>query len=128
MAITIGAVRGATLADHPLYAGAWTPLAEFAGHDGAVAPLYAWSALDCPTGWPAIPPTANVSVLARLTCKLIAPIEPEVTHTVIAWHVGSEGRKHRGAAAIHTPNGELCAYGEGLWIELRDPATMGAKA
>jgi len=31
------------------------------------------------------------------------------------------------AAAIHGPGGELCAYSEGLWIELRDPAQFGAK-
>lgn len=126
VAITVGAVEGATVRGHQLYAGTWTPLAEFADA-GAVTPLFVWAALDCPTSWPALPPGANVAVLGRLTCRLIAAIKPEVTHTVIAWHVGSEGRKHRGAAAIHTPSGELCAYSEGLWIELRDPATMGAK-
>ena len=126
VAITVGAVAGAQVHGHQLFAGTWTPIAEFAGADG-VEPVFTWAALDCPTSWPALPPGAGVAVLGRLSCRLVAPIQPEVTHTVIAWHVGSEGRKHRGAAAIHSPGGELCAYSEGLWIELRDPSTMGAK-
>ena len=47
---------------------------------------------------------------------------------VVAWELGHDGRKHLGAAAIHGPAGELCAYSEGLWIELRDPAAMGASS
>jgi hypothetical protein len=110
-----------------LMAGAWTPSPGFAGDDGAVTPLITWAALDCPTATGANLPMNGVSVLGRLTCRLIAPIEPGVTHTVAAWPIGDDGRKHTGAAAVYAPGGTLCAYSAGLWIELRDPATMGAK-
>ena len=72
-------------------------------------------------------PLDGVSVLGRLTCRLVAPIEPGVAHTVVAWPISDDGRKHLGGCAIHAPDGALCAYSAGLWIELRDPATMGAQ-
>ena len=123
VAILTGPVDGGEV-----FAGPWTPLAEFAGADGALSPLFVWSALDCPTAAPAVPPDAAPSVLARLTGRLLAPVRPEEVHTVVAWPVSHDGRKHRGGAAIYAPDGELCAYAEGLWIELREPAAMGAVA
>ena len=48
-------------------------------------------------------------------------------HLVMAWLLGREGRKSRGAAALVSPEGEICGISEGLWIALRDPATHGAK-
>jgi hypothetical protein len=110
-----------------LMAGVWTPSPDFAGGDGAVTKLIVWAALDCPTATGANLPLDGVSVLGRLSCKLIAPIVPEVTHTVVAWPISDDGRKHLGGCAIHAPDGRLCAYSAGLWIELRDPATMGAQ-
>lgn len=124
VAIVMGPVPGRD----DLFAATWTPLAEFAGDDdGAVAPLFVWAALDCPTAVPAVPADAPASVLGRLEGRLVAPVRPGVPHTVVAWPLGHDGRKHRGGAAIHGADGELCAYSEGLWIELRDPATMGAR-
>ena len=110
-----------------LMAGVWTPSPEFAGDDGTVTPLITWAALDCPTATGANLPLDGVSVLGRLTCRLIEPIHTGVTHTVVAWPIADDGRKHTGGTAIHAPDGTLCAYSAGLWIELRDPATMGAK-
>jgi hypothetical protein len=114
-------------ADSELMAGVWTPSGDFAGADGAVSKLFAWAALDCPTATGANLPLDGVSVLGRLSCRLVAPIEPGVTHTVVAWPISDDGRKHLGGSAIHAPDGRLCAYSAGLWIELRDPAAMGAK-
>jgi hypothetical protein len=104
-----------------------TPSPDFAGDDGAITKLITWAALDCPTATGANLPLDGVSVLARLTCKLVEPIEPGVAHTVVSWPISDDGRKHVGGCAIHSPDGRLCAYSAGLWIELRDPATMGAK-
>jgi hypothetical protein len=123
VAIQMGPVEG-----RDLFAAPWTPLAEFAGEDGAVAPLFVWSALDCPTAAAAVLTDTGPSVLARLEGRLLAPVQPGVTHTVVAWLLGHEGRKHRGAAAIYAPDGEPCAHAEGLWIELRDPTAMAAGA
>jgi hypothetical protein len=122
VAIAMGAVAGTEV-----FAAPWTPLAEFADGSGAVAARFVWAALDCPTAAPAVPPDAPACVLGRLTGSLIAPVRPGRLHTVVAWPVGHDGRKHRGAAAIYGAEGELCACSEGLWIELRDPSAMGAK-
>jgi hypothetical protein len=108
-------------------AGVWTPAEDFAGDGGAVAKAVVWAALDCPTATGANLPMDGVSVLGRLTCRLVAPITAGVPHTLVAWPIADDGRKHTGGAVIHTQDGELCAYSAGLWIELRDPATMGAR-
>jgi hypothetical protein len=122
VAILMGPVAG-----RDVFAAPWTPLAEFAGDDGAVARLFVWAALDCPTAAPAWPRAAGPSVLGRLIGRLLAPVRPGRPHTVVAWPIGHDGRKHRAGAAIHGPDGEVCAYAEGLWIELRDPSAMGAR-
>ncbi|MFL5820380.1 MAG: hypothetical protein ACJ76S_06825 [Solirubrobacteraceae bacterium] len=122
VAIMMGSVAGSDV-----FAAPWTPLGEFADDGGAVAGRFVWAALDCPTAAPAVPPDVPACVLARLTGRLLAPVRPGRPHTVVAWPLEHDGRKHRGAAAIHAPDGELCAYSEGLWIELRDPSTMGAR-
>jgi hypothetical protein len=123
VAIWMGAAREG----ERLMAGVWTPSADFGGADGAVEKVFVWAALDCPTATGANLPMNGVSVLGRLTCRLLAPITPGLTHTVVAWPISDDGRKHLGGAAIHDPDGRLCAYSAGLWIELRDPASMGAK-
>jgi hypothetical protein len=119
------AITAGTLDGTDRYAGPWVPLADFAGADGAVTPLFTWAALDCPTAAP-VAPYGRPCVLANLTVRVVAPIAAGLPHTVVAWTTGHDGRKHRGGAAIHGPDGQLCAYSEGLWIELRDPSTMGA--
>ncbi len=98
VAIQMGPVAG-----RELFAAPWTPLAEFAGEDGAVAPLFVWSALDCPTAAAAVLTDTGPSVLARLEGRLLAPVRPEATHTVVAWLLGHEGRKHRGARRSTRP-------------------------
>jgi hypothetical protein len=123
VAIWMGADDGSGL-----MAGIWTPSPGFAGADGAVTRLVTWAALDCPTATGANLPLDGVSVLGRLSGRVVAPIEPGEPHTVIAWPISDEGRKHLAGCAIHDADGRLCAYSAGLWIELRDPASMGAKA
>ena len=122
VAIWMGRVEGGEL-----MAGVWTPAADFAGADGAVWKRFVWAALDCPTATGANLPMDGVSVLGRLTGRVVAPVEPGVEHTVVAWPISDDGRKHLGGTAVHAPDGHLCAYAAGLWIELRDPAAMGAK-
>jgi hypothetical protein len=121
------AVLPGPVADRDLVAARWTPLEEFAGPDGAVTPLYTWAALDCPTSFGALPPDAPTHVLARLEARLVAPVRAGEPHTVIAWQVSREGRKAFGAAAIHAADGTLCAVSEGLWIQVRDPSSVGAR-
>ena len=121
VAIKMGRVPG-----RELFAAPWTPAGEFADDHRHLARRFVWAALDCPTAAPAMPPELPC-VLARLTARLVRPVLAGEPHTVVAWLIGHDGRKHRGAAAIHAPAGELCAYAEGLWIELRDPSTVAAR-
>lgn len=108
-------------------ADTWTPQAEFADADGTVTPLFVWAALDCPTGAAAVDPHSGAQVLARLTARPgPAQARAGVEHVVMAWLLGREGRKSRGAAALISPGGEVCGISEGLWIELRDPGSHGA--
>lgn len=122
VAIAMGSVAGTDV-----FAGPWKPLDEFADGGDSVAARFVWAALDCPTAAPAVPTDAPACVLGRLSGRLLAPVRPQRTHVVVAWLVEHDGRKHRGAAAIYGPDGELCACSEGLWIELRDPSAMGAR-
>jgi hypothetical protein len=109
------------------FAATWTPDPSLADADGAVVPELVWAALDCPTAAPAVPVDAPASVLARMRALLDAPVRAGEPHVVTSWLVGHDGRKHVGACAIHGPDGELRACSEGLWVELRDPRTHGAR-
>jgi hypothetical protein len=118
LAIAMGPVAG-----RDLFAAAWTPSAGFAGADGALAPRFVWAALDCPSAAPHLLHTP-ACVLARLTGCLQAPVLAGRPHTVLSWPIDHDGRKHRAGTAIFGSDGELCASAEGLWVELRDPASM----
>ena len=124
----IATLLGPVAGREGVMADTWTPQAEFADEDGAVTRLFAWAALDCPTGAAAVKPESGPLVLARLTARPgpAAAVAGE-EHVVMAWLLGREGRKSRGAAAIVSPKGEICGVSEGLWIALRDPETHGAK-
>jgi hypothetical protein len=114
--------------DRDLLADSWTPHPSLADERGHVTPLFAWSALDCPTAAAAIDIEAGPAVLARLIADPgRAPIVAGEPHVVSAWLIEREGRKSRAASAIHTADGELCGVAEGLWIRLRDPSVVGAR-
>jgi hypothetical protein len=95
-----------------LFASVWTP--------ESTAPEQTWAALDCPTS----APVANFGqgpamVLARLTARLEAPVEPGRRHVVLSWPVGVDGRKRHAGAALYGQTGALLAVSRALWIELR---------
>ena len=124
----IATLLGPVAGREGVMADTWTPQAEFADGDGALTRLFTWAALDCPTGAAAVEPESGPQVLARLTARPgPAAAAAGEEHVVMAWLLGRDGRKSRGAAAIVSPKGEICGVSEGLWIALRDPATHGAK-
>jgi hypothetical protein len=96
----------------------WKPTGDLDRGDGRVAHEFIHAALDCPTYW-ALPRAGPMAaLLARLTASVDgeAPRIGEET-IVAAWPLGSDGRKHRGAVAIYTKQGEVIARAEALWIE-----------
>jgi hypothetical protein len=102
-----------------LLACPWTPAEDLAGPDGSVAPVFIWSALDCPSGFACMPP-CKMSVLASMTAELRAPVIPGREHVLAAWKVSSEGRKHRSVSAVYDADGDCLAIAEALWITLAD--------
>jgi hypothetical protein len=95
-----------------LFASVWTP--------ESTAPEQTWAALDCPTS----APVANFGegpamVLARLTARLEAPVEPGSPHVVLSGRVEVDGRKRHAGAALYSGAGALLAVSRALWIELR---------
>jgi hypothetical protein len=101
------------------FAVPWTPQ-PWAG-DAAVAPRFAWAALDCPSSAPAHGTIGAPVVLGRLTVALEAPIEVGAPHVIQSWLEGSEGRRRHTAVAIFTAAGERRAVGRAVWVELARP-------
>lgn len=97
----------------------WKPTADLDRGDGRVAPEFIHAALDCPSYW-ALPHAGKPALLARLTASVDGDA-PRIGEELIvaAWPLGSDGRKHRGAAAIYTKDGDVIARAEALWIEPR---------
>jgi hypothetical protein len=93
-----------------------------AGPDGAVRPELVWAALDCPSGISslALPETMGLSVLGRLTARLLEPVAVGPTYPVIGWPIERDGRKYHSASAVLSPEGEPLAVARATWIELRD--------
>ena len=97
----------------------WTPGADLADSNGVVLPEFIHAALDCPSYW-ALPHAGKPALLARLDSSIDAAVPRAGDELIVAaWAMSSDGRKHRGAAALYTADGGLIARSEALWIEPR---------
>lgn len=116
-------VHAGPIEGRDLVASPWTPPIWTAGSDGAsVRPEIVWAVLDCPTYFAAYrdaPDPLPISLLARFTARLDAPIRIGEPHVVIGWPIAVEGRKRHAASAIFTPAGETLAVARALVIEPR---------
>jgi hypothetical protein len=101
------------------FAVPWTPPA-WTG-DGAVEPVFAWAALDCPSSAPVHGTVGKPVVLGRFTVVLERPIEVGAEHVIQAWLERSDGRKRYTAVAIFNASGERRAAGRAVWLELARP-------
>lgn len=112
-----GSVEGREVVGSP-----WTPPDWTADSDGHVLPEFIWAALDCPTYF-AVYTSGELpmSVLARLTARVDAPVVIGKEQVVIAWPLEAEGRKRHAGAAVLSPAGETLAVAQALLIEPRDP-------
>ncbi|PWE16447.1 hypothetical protein DDZ18_13600 [Marinicauda salina] len=104
-------------------AAPWTPDASLADADGRVGVEHVWAALDCPT-WAAFGDGDLAALLARMTAEVRERPKPGEACAILAWKLGSEGRKHRSAAALYGETGDVLAVAEALWIEPKDPAAF----
>ncbi len=105
--------------DSCLIASPWTPESD--------NPLLAWAVLDCPSAYAiaSVDHRAQIVVLASLTVELRERPRAGERHIVVAWPIGSDGRKHHSASALYDAAGGVLAVADALWIELRDPAAFG---
>jgi hypothetical protein len=110
-----GAVAGRQIVASP-----WLADASLAAEDGHVATEVVWAALDCPTGFGCdYSAAANPSVLARLRGTIVGRAEVDRPHIAIGWPIAVDGRKREGGSALFTTDGDLIAFAQGLWVELR---------
>jgi hypothetical protein len=108
-----GVVAGTTLVAAP-----WVPDRSLDQGDGKVRPEFMWAALDCP-GWMAISAGERTALLGEFTAHVDRLVHVDEACTVIAWRVGSSGRKHEAGTALYDEDGELCARARAIWIEPR---------
>jgi hypothetical protein len=74
--------------------------------------------MDCPTGFAAGFPWQGTLVTGRLAVEQVLPVYALRPYVVTSWPTGSEGRKFHAEAALHGPDGELCAKARATWIKL----------
>jgi hypothetical protein len=117
LGVFAGSVTGRDVVASP-----WTPSAEMAGDDGAVAPELVSAVLDCPTYFALYDDPTTLSFLARLTVRHDGPVEAGAEHVVIAWPIGFDGRKHHAGSAVLAADGTPLAVARALLIEARAAA------
>jgi hypothetical protein len=111
-----GAVEG-----RPLVASPWTPSAATADAAGSVLPVFVWAVLDCPTYFALhMEGELPISVLARLTARIDAPVVAGDEHVVIVWPIETDGRKRHAGSAVLSSDGEALAVARALLIEPRE--------
>ena len=111
-----GAVEGRQLVASP-----WTPPSWTADAAGRVLPELVWAVLDCPTYFALyMNGELPMSVLARLTARIDAPVAAGEEHVVIAWPIETDGRKRHAGSAVLSPDGEALAVARALLIEPRE--------
>ena len=110
-----GAVDGRELVASP-----WTPPTWTADASGEVLPEFVWAVLDCPTFFAAyLDEELPISVLARLTARVDAPVVAGDEHVVIAWPIEVDGRKRHAGSAVLSADGEPLAVARALLVEPR---------
>ena len=101
-------------------AAPWVPDASLDLGDGKVRAEFMSAALDCP-GYYAVAADDRMMLLAELTAHVHRRVHIGEACTVVAWAIGSSGRKHEAGTAIFDGEGELCGKARALWIEPRSP-------
>ena len=103
-----------------LVASPWTPPSWTADASGQVLSEFVWAVLDCPTYFALyMRGELPMSVLARLTAQVDAPVVAGEEHVVMAWPIRVDGRKHHAGSAVLSSDGEVLAAARALLIEPR---------
>ena len=112
-----GPVRGRDLVAAP-----WTPHASLGDAAGTVDARIVWAVLDCPGAWAATAADPEgmpyFPALGTMTGAIDEPVTVGEPLIVLAWHLGTDGRKLHTAAAIMTEDGRLKARARHIEIKL----------
>jgi hypothetical protein len=104
-----------------LIASPWTPPDWTADADGHVLPEFVWAVLDCPASFaPYMDREMPLSMLARFTVRIDAPVAAGHEHVVIGWPAEMDGRKHHAGSAVLSSDGTVLAAARALLIAPRD--------
>jgi hypothetical protein len=87
--------------------------------EDSVGAEFVWSVLDCPGAYATGAPGRGPVVLGRLTARVERVPEAGERCVVVAWPLGSDGRKHAAGTAVSTEGGELLGIARALWVEPR---------
>ena len=108
-------------------AAGWVPEGYMADADGAVAPEFAWAALDCPTAYAAGSEDGFPSILlGRQAVRIDRRPRPGDRCVIIAWQIGKEGRKLWSQGALLDAAGATLAVCRATWIEVGRDVLIGA--
>lgn len=100
-----------------IFAAPWVPDASLDGGDGKVRPEFMWAAMDCPGCFAANKTGRGSWLLGEFTAHVDRRVHVGEPCQVVAWHIGSKGRKHEAGTALFDGDGELCARAKAIWIE-----------
>ncbi|MGH3002610.1 MAG: hypothetical protein ACRDM1_08140 [Gaiellaceae bacterium] len=106
-------IHAGPVAGLDVHAATWTVARD------TVGPEFVWAALDCPGAYATGALGRGAVVLGRLTARVERVPEPGQRCIVVAWHLGSERRKHGAGTALFTDGGELLGIARALWVEPR---------
>src|SRR5256886_10616213 len=98
----------------------WVPDASLDLGDGKVRAEFMSAALDCP-GYYAVAADDRMMLLAELTAHVHRRVHIGEACTVVAWAIGSSGRKHEAGTAVFDGGGGVCGQGRAPWDEARRP-------
>jgi hypothetical protein len=105
------------VAGRDIVAAPWVPRKALDGGAGKVRPEFIWAAMDCPGCFAANKSGRGNWLLGELTAHVDRLVHIDEPCRVVAWHIGSKGRKHEAGTAVFDGDGELCARAKAIWIE-----------
>lgn len=107
-----------TVGESPVLAAPWVPDDSLAGADGKVLPEFLWAALDCAGAFANWPPEDKAVLLGEFCARISGSVTPGEECIVIAWPLGTDGRKRFAGTAVFRPLRELIAIARATWIEI----------
>jgi hypothetical protein len=114
-------------------AAAWVPSADLAGNDGLVSGEFAWSVLDCPTGFAAVGARhlgmggSEPVLLGRMAAQVHQRPKPGDRCIVVAWPTGRDGRKLFANSALLGADGETLAVAQATWLIVDRQVQLGGQ-